>query len=179
LERVWTTLEPQLAPRLGETDDPEFWRVAVGLIVIASEELELSDSPKQTTLLEVGACSHWIRPNQMRTRVAGGFAAPHGYGNRGGGYAFTALPEFDWSCTWQWQPDQRHWSSTLESRSRRPLTLRIALPTRTVQHKQAAVHTRWAPGSPSHPRTKLDQLFFFRNTKDGWVRMGELIEERS
>jgi hypothetical protein len=81
--------------RLDEDDDPELWQVALDHIL---GEFQKEDD----ALVEVGRCSHWLRPHQSRWSAGGGFAWPTGYGCGSGGYSRSALPQFDWSLVLRW-----------------------------------------------------------------------------
>ncbi len=75
--------------RLSADDDRTFWQVALTTL---ADEFMLQyhkESRNRDWAMVVGACSHWVRPNQTRWTAAGGFAFPEGYKE------FT--PEFDWS----------------------------------------------------------------------------------
>jgi hypothetical protein len=133
-------------------DDFDLWRVTLGHI--------LSEfSPSTGTLIEVGRCSHWLRPHQFRWTADGGFAWPVGYGSGQGGYSFDALPQFDWSVTLAWTGD--HWQLARD-KSVKP-TVRITLPSRTLRHDQAAVHAVWSIG-----REKEVRFYGFRRRADQW-----------
>jgi len=163
--------------RLDNEDDLALWRVAITTIIGECQAFYADDFGRQTVLAWIGSCSHWIRPHQRRYKVAGGFASPHGYSNAGGGYAFSSLPEFDWSVTWKQNEDCRSWSLSKGRPGRRPLVLRIAIPARTARHEQCAVHTIWDPGTPAVPKQKAEQLYFFRRFEEGWLPVADIIEE--
>ena len=55
------------AAKLDEEDDPELWRVALRYILAEIE-------PGPGISIEVGRCSHWLRPHQTRWTADGGFA---------------------------------------------------------------------------------------------------------
>ena len=67
-----------LARFLGEDDDPELWRAALSYTLAEIE-------PGPRVPVEVGRCSHWLRPHRSRWTAGGGFACPTGYGSGGGG----------------------------------------------------------------------------------------------
>ncbi|HEY3246279.1 MAG TPA: hypothetical protein VGM03_23290 [Phycisphaerae bacterium] len=114
-------------------DDPELWRVVLDSV--------LSDSRATAGMMvEVGRCSHWLRPHQTRWTADGGFAWPVGYG--GVGFSRTGLPLFDWSVVLERRGDE--WIPA-SAKSVKP-SLRIAIPSRTTRHAQAAVHTLWKFG---------------------------------
>lgn len=62
-----------IKPLLGSEDDPELWQVAVQHILAQL-------TPVPGMLVELGRCSHWLRPHQTRWTADGGFAWPSGYG---------------------------------------------------------------------------------------------------
>jgi hypothetical protein len=111
-------------------------------------------------LVEVGRCSHWLRPHQARWLADGGFAWPTGYGSGGGGYSRWALPQFDWSVVLggngtAWEVVRRRSVRT---------ALRLAIPSRTRRHRQAAVHALW------HTEREKALVFYgFRKRDDGWT----------
>lgn len=111
--------------------------------------------------------------------MAGGFAGPYGYGNDGGGFALNALPRLEWSLLWVWDVNQNRWVMSAKRPGRRPLTFRVAIPTRTTRHRQAAVHAQWAPGSPLAPRRKEERVYFFRRFDTGWRQVGRLWASES
>jgi hypothetical protein len=143
----------RLAECLNADDDPELWRAALCYILT-----EVSTGPE--VLVEVGRCSHWLRPHQTRWTADGGFAWPAGYGSGAGGYSRSALPQFDWSVVLAWNGAE--WE-VIERRSVRT-TLRIAIPSRTRRHRQAAIHTLWHTG-----REKEVVFYGFRRRDGGWA----------
>lgn len=151
---------------LDTTDDAALWQNAVEVILQDAEFLCQHASGRTEILTQIGACSHWQRPHQTRWTADGGFAAPLGYGDQGGGGH--ALPEFDWSQTFHWQAELRRWHRLEEAEPRRRLLLRIALPTRTMLHDQAAIHTLWTPGAPTIPAKKSLRLYGFRKDNGQW-----------
>lgn len=140
-----------LLPRLRPGDDFGLWRVAVGHV--------LSELPERLsgTLVQIGRCSHWLRPHQTRWKADGGFAWPTGYGSGQGGHSRTALPQFDWSVTLAWTGQR--WEPARDKRGRP--AVRLTLPSRTSWHEQAAAHTVWMTG-----REKEMRFYGFRR-KDG------------
>jgi hypothetical protein len=137
--------------RLDQDDDPELWGVALDCILSEIEK-------KPEVLVEVGRCSHWLRPHQARWTANGGFAWPAGYGS--GGYSSLALPQFDWSVVMEWT------GNTWEGVRRRSVrnSLRVTVPSRTKRHRQAAVHTLWHTG-----REKEVDFYGFRQQEQGWI----------
>ena len=134
-------------------DDAEFWQVALNHI--------LSEVEKDTQVfVEVGRCSHWLRPHQSRWTADGGFAWPTGYGSGNGGYSNSALPEFDWSVVLGWTGTS--WDRVKRQSIRH--SLRVTIPSRTKRHQQAAVHTLWHTG-----REKEVVFYGFRKREHVWT----------
>jgi hypothetical protein len=116
-------------------DDPQSWRVALDTI--------LADLEKEPGMMvEVGRCSHWLRPHGSRWSADGGFALPTGYGSGSGGYSLSALPQFDWSAILRWNGVA--WEVVAPESVR--YAVRVTIPSRTTRHNQAAVHTIWMTG---------------------------------
>lgn len=154
---------------LDAEDDRAFWELAVRQIIADAEFLAAQNKDKKTAIFaQVGRCSHWLRPHQTRwvADADGGFAAPIGYG--GSGYSRYGLPEFDWSLNWQWEPETGHWVPTDKPLGKRQLKFRVAIPSRTKRHDQAAVHTIWTPGAPTTPDKKAVQFYGFRKQDSVW-----------
>jgi hypothetical protein len=141
------------ADHLDEDDDPDLWQAALSYILAKIE-------PGPDRLVEVGRCSHWLRPHQSRWQADGGFACPTGYGSGGGGYSFLALPQFDWSVILRWNGAE--WE-VVPKRSVR-IALRLAIPSRTRRHRKAAVHALWHTG-----REKEIVFYGFRKRAGGWA----------
>jgi len=146
-----TVLLEAIASKLTAEDDCDFWEIA--LAVVTDEFIQRHDEHSKSGdwVLMIGACSHWLRPHQNRWIAAGGFAAPMGYQN--------FMPEFDWSLLFVFRAGR--WTHVKKLPKRRLKLLRIAVPTRTTRHKQAAIHTRWLPGSE-------EVLYGFRNIDGNW-----------
>jgi hypothetical protein len=140
-----------IALNLGTEDDRGLWQAALALL--ADEFILRHDEHPQSRGWEMrmGACSHWLRPHQTRWTAAGGFASPDGY------HAF--LPEFDWSLIFIFR--NRRWISVEKLPTKKPRLLRVAIPTPTTRHQQAAVHTRWYPGNET-------VLYGYRNLDGNW-----------
>jgi hypothetical protein len=138
---------------LDQDDDPELWQVALNHILTEFEE-------EPSVLVEVGRCSHWLRPHQARWTAGGGFAWPTGYGSGTGGYSISALPQFDWSVVLGWT------GSNWEPMKRRSIrhSLRVTIPSRTKRHQQAAIHTLWHTG-----KEKEVVFYGFRRREQGWI----------
>src|ERR1700682_3766865 len=86
--------EGWVQPYLTREDDPAFWAVVFETLNRDFDLLYSLESSKDAIFLQVGACSHWLRPHQTRWTAAGGFAAPVGY--QGNSLFGCGLPEFDW-----------------------------------------------------------------------------------
>jgi hypothetical protein len=144
--------------RLTTEDDPAAWKAVLSMV---SEEFveryRAERRKKESWFLRVGACSHWVRPHQSRWIAAGGFALAIGY--KGAAGWSNSLPEFDWSVVLCF--DREHWRRVDRFSGKNQIVLRVAVPTRTARHKQAAVHSIW---STSHQFT----LYGFRNVGGKW-----------
>ena len=138
--------------RLSSDDDPALWDAALDYILAEVDK-------RAGAVVEIGRCSHWLRPNQMRWKADGGFAWPVGYGKRGRG-VWGGLPEFDWSVLLVWTGES--WELA-EQKSGEGM-LRVAIPSRTTRHAQAAIHTLWKIG-----REKQRVFYGFRKKDRGWV----------
>ncbi len=113
----------------------------------------------------IGSCAHWIRPHQSRWTAGGGFALPAGYGD-GEGF-LKGLPNLDWSVTLQFDRGETAWTSPETPPIQRFRSVRLAVPSRTVRHRQAAVHAVWSAGTLV-ARSKQTVYYGFRNSTDGW-----------
>jgi hypothetical protein len=164
---IWAQFQPQVVSALAADDDINLWSTAIGHIIADAEFLSVNAKTSRTVFTEIGRCSHWLRPHQTRWTADGGFAWPAGYG--GAGYSRSGLPEFDWSLIWQWNADHHKWECTYKPTGKQPLRLRIAIPSRTREHNQAAVHTIWTPGCPTTPKQKLRQFYGFREVDGTWT----------
>jgi hypothetical protein len=122
-------------------DDEALWESAS--VVIVKEFLNGPLNLKTNeNFLQVGCCSHWLRPHQTRWTAAGGFAWPSGYG----GFSTSSrrgLPEFDWSVTLQFKKGE--WERVDHPSGKKSTVLRVAIPNRTAKHNQAAMDLRWGP----------------------------------
>lgn len=156
-----------IEPFLGPDDDSAFWNQAIH--VLASDiETELSErTPNCDIYLNVGACSHWLRPHQTRWTASGGYAWPVGYGR--GIDSRSGLPQFDWSVKFLWNVNSENWEPINRFKRKKKLIFRAALPTRTTRHYQAAVHTIWEPGSPIDPRKRRVRFYGFRKQQQDWT----------
>jgi hypothetical protein len=140
-----------IASKLGPSDDPAFWREA--MCIVAEEFLwRLREGVKIIDwAMEVGACSHWNRPHQTRWTAAGGFAYPEGYK--------TNFPELDWSLIFLFRRDK--WIPAEKLPAKRIKLFRVAIPSRTARHNQAAIHARWSTGAKTN-------LFGLRKLRGEW-----------
>jgi hypothetical protein len=145
-------VEPIPFEHLSADDDPDLWAVVLNAVL---SDLE----PEPDMTVEVGRCSHWLGPHKARWSADGGFAAPIGYGSGSGGYSFKSLPQFDWSVILQWTGEA--WEPA-KRQSVKP-ALRIAIPSRTTRHGQAAIHTLWMTG-----REKAARPYGFRKRDGAW-----------
>ena len=161
--------ERAILPRLSESEDARFW---VKVFADLTQEFLLhyiDDCKGYDIFLQIGACSHWLRPHQTRLTAAGGFALPSGY--LGGDFSRDGLPEFDWSVLFQRDKKQYAWFESEKFFGKRQLLCRVALPTRTVQHNQAVVHVLWSPGTPTQPSKKEKSFLAYRKLSDEWQQV--------
>jgi hypothetical protein len=131
-----------LKDRLSAEDDPVLWEQLLKVLAEDASTLKLVVDGSQL-YAEVGVCSHWLRPHQSRWTAAGGFAWPVGYG--GTRFSRTGLPLFDWSIGLQFDPPSVSWIAPEKLPTKRSISIRVAVPSRTTRHRQAAVHTVWPP----------------------------------
>lgn len=162
---VQMTLPHALAGLLGETDDSDLWALILG--TVAEDASQLLVQGNETRLYAiVGSCSHWLRPHQSRWTAAGGFALPVGYGD-GEGLIFGQPPNLDWKVTLQFEFSAAEWIAPEAAPTKRFRSVRIAVPSRTAQHKQAAVHAIWSAGTID-PKRKRTVFYGFRRPELGW-----------
>jgi hypothetical protein len=69
---------------------------------------------------------------------------------------------------WAWCPRSQSWMVTDDRPSPQDLLFRVAVPSRTCRHRQAAVHTVWRPGAPPLPRVEVMQFYGFRRQTAKW-----------
>jgi hypothetical protein len=150
---------------LTQEDDPLFWGVATYTLLGDTFLYLLRDFDSHNIFIQLGACSHWLRPHQTRLTAAGGFALPVGYGTPQSG---RGLPEYDWSIIIHWNISSEEWVLIDKFFGKKKLIRRFTLPTRTARHNQAAVHSMWTPGSPRNPNQKRTDYFGFRKINDTW-----------
>ena len=155
-------LPSALRERLSAEDDPALWEEVLKVLAEDASILEcVADGSR--LYAEVGVCSHWLRPHQARWTAAGGFALPVGYG----GVGFSGLPLFDWSVRLQFNPAPIGWVIPEKVPTKRFLSVRVAVPSRTTRHRQAAVHTLWPPRTLDAKRQRT-VLYGFRNLNGIW-----------
>ena len=165
-----------LKERLSAEDDPALWEQVLKVLAEDASILEPVADGSQL-YAEVGVCSHWLRPHQIRWTAAGGFAAPVGYGGAGGNTKFiqhgagfigsTGLPLFDWSVRLRFNPAPIGWVIPEKVPTKRFMSVRVTVPSRTTRHRQAAVHTLWSPRTLDAKRERT-VLYGFRNLNGVW-----------
>ena len=144
-----------LDDRLTVQDDPGAWREFLAIIGEEFVERYRAEGGKKSWFLRIGTCSHWWRSHQARWMAGGGFTWPVGYSANG----WPGLPALDWSVILSF--DGEHWKKVEKFYGSRQVVLRVAIPARTVRHKQAAVHTMWS--------TSYEPIFYgFRNVEGRW-----------
>jgi hypothetical protein len=146
-----TMLFETIQPKLGADDDPGLWKVALSVLADELTQRQAEESKHGAWAMVVGACSHWVRPHNSRWNAAGGFVFPDGYKD--------SLPEMDWSAVFVFR--NQEWTSATKLPGKNIQVFRVAIPTRTARHQQAAVHTRWRPNGET-------VLYGFRKLADKW-----------
>ena len=145
------TLFETVRGRLTTEDDLKLWETALTVLVDEFLQRYEREAKNRTWVFLVGACSHWVRPNQDRWTAAGGFASPEGYQD--------SLPKLDWSVMLGYS--NQRWTPLRKLPGKNKVVFRVALPARTARHKQAAVHTKWS--------TVQEQVLYgFRNIEGTW-----------
>jgi hypothetical protein len=161
---------------LTNEDDLEFWTSAFETLIQDVSAFELNECRKYEIFIQIGACSHWLRPHQKRWTAAGGFAWPVGYLQRAEdhiknswGPIGSGLPELDWFVLMHWNRESGEWQMvTPKFFGKKKLILRVALPSNTLRHHQAAIHTIWSPESPELLNRKVEELYGFRKLNGQW-----------
>ncbi len=176
----WRLVCDDLAAKLTEDDDPALWEFALTTILGRTRADASLYSGKEAILVEIGCCSHWIRP-KWKTRS--GMTWPFGYDPSVfhwgyGAWFFKSNPDFDWSFKWLLDPASGALEPMRGQPTRRPLCHRICIPARTSRHPQATVHTIWTPGSPDDATRKWVILYGFERTERGWRCFTEWEGER-
>lgn len=159
-------LPAELRMHLDAEDDAFLWAV---LLQVVAEEITGLKSAKRF-FMDIGCCSHWIRPHHLRWPASGSFSMPHGYGD-GEGMFIGGLPEYDWSVTLHWVVERQVWAMVEKVADRRFIAARLAVPSRTTRHAQASVHSIWARGR-LEPRQKQTVFYGFEKTSQGWSLAG-------
>jgi hypothetical protein len=150
--------------RLGAGDDRGLWEEV--LRVVAEDASVLLVKGRSSRLYAtVGACSHWLRPHQSRWTAAGGFALPTGYGDGEG--LLRGIPNLDWSVILEFDHDRPGWASPRQAPAKRFDSVRLAVPSRTARHAQAAVHATWSRGTLD-AKNKRIVFYGFRKSAEGW-----------
>ena len=163
----YSALPDSVLASLHSGDDSSLW-MAAWTTVVAPIEFDAAALPDARALfVQIGACSHWLRPHQTRLTAAGGFAWPSGYA--GGRFGRMGLPELDWNLLFRWDRNSSTWEPVSRFGGKRRLTCRIAVPARTARHDQAVVHVRWDPGTIVNPRVKSTLYYAFRRGAVGWA----------
>ena len=172
----WQAIRDTLVPRLSTDDDPVLWEFALSMILGRTRTEASLYMGKEAILVEVGRCSHWIRP---KWKTGSGMTWPFGYDpSVFGGWFGKSNPRFDGSLKWQLDIASGALCPVQGQPSRRPLCHRICLPARTARHPQATVHTIWTPGSPQNPKQKRLLLYGFERTETGWSCFSEWEGDR-
>ena len=153
-----------LKERLSAEDDPALWEE---VLKVLAEDASILESVAHGSQLyaEVGVCSHWLRPHQTRWTAAGGFALPIGYGRVP--FSLTSPPLFDWSVRLQFNPAPIGWVIPEKVPTKRFISVRVAVPSRTTRHRQAAVHTLWPPRTLDAKRERA-VFYGFRSLNGVW-----------
>lgn len=152
--------------QLSPEDDEEFWLTATAVLLHDVEAKLEERNSKVKVYAQIGACSHWLRPHQMRWTAAGGFAWPTGYGGRR--QSRLGLPEFDWFVLLHRNLDSQSWEPVEKITGKKHLIFRAALPTRTSRHPQAAIHTAWIPNRLSGQKEWFPRVYGFRKLDGTW-----------
>lgn len=154
---------------LTENDDLDFWKVSVSVLMRDACCVIGQHSSGRDFYIEIGVCSHWLRPHQTRWTDNGGFAWPSGY--NAVGHSRTGLPAFDWSGYLQWYPKAKIWRMVRRDLvpPKRKFVLRATLPARTVKHNQGVVNAVWIFGTPQARRKKPMTFYGFRKMGEEWM----------
>ena len=119
-------IEEAILPHLSENDDADFWRVVLNDLDGDLSQVGIDVSEGSEIFLQIGSCSHWVRPHQRRLTAAGGFAYPSGYSESL--YGYSGLPEYDWSVLFHLGKVGKSWSEALKFYGKRKLVCRVAIP---------------------------------------------------
>ena len=172
----WHLVRDDLEPKFSEDDDPTLWRFALNMILRRTKADATLYGGDEALLVEIGRCSHWIRP---KWKTDSGITFPFGYNPTVSRPAWfgRALPAFDWSVKWRLDVVSGAFAPVRGQPTRRPLCHRICVPARTLRHPQATVHTIWTPGSPEKPTRKWTMVYGFKRTMKGWRCFDKLENE--
>jgi hypothetical protein len=107
-EQIQSEFANTIAVRIGREDDPEFWSTVFGTLLRDFELQHFNQAKKKEIFLQIGSCSHWLRPHQTQLTADGGFAFPSGYLG-GSGFSVNGLPEFDWYLILHRNQDTGQW----------------------------------------------------------------------
>jgi hypothetical protein len=140
-----------VAARPGADDGRAFWKAAPSVLAEEFVRRHALSRTNRECAIVLGACSHWLRPHQTRWTASGGFAYPEGHRE--------GLPELDWSLILAFR--NRQWVPLSKLPVKNLKVLRVALPSRTARHNQAAVDARWSPGEET-------VLSGFRKANEKW-----------
>ncbi len=136
---------------LAADDDRDFWHTALAVLADEFVHRREEESTKGAWAIVLGACFHWAMPHKGRWTAGGGFAYPGGSGQW--------FPKFDWSTTLIYRGGKLLPVAKLPGK--KVNLFQIAIPSRTLRHKQAVVHSRWSTGSKS-------VMFGFRKLSEKW-----------
>jgi len=178
IARTLVALPSALQQRLAVEDDPALWRQVLRTLAEDASTLETVNDGSPL-YAEVGVCSHWLRPHQTRWTAAGGFAAPKGYGDGGGGglpLARVGLPRLEWRISLLFNPTAVEWVVPAELPTKHFNSIRVAVPSRTARHRQAAVHTLWSRRTLDARRIQT-VLYGFRNSNGVWELKAHLQKQ--
>jgi hypothetical protein len=172
---ITETFLEAISPHLTANDDVNLWNAAYETIVADIETL-YPEKGKNEVFLQIGACSHWLRPHQMTWTAGGGFAWPEGYLQKyrdhiknSWGPIGSGLPELDWFVLAHWNSAKEEWEMVIPKLfGKKKLVFRVAIPTRSLRHMQAAIHTVWIPGSPEDTHKKVTRFYGFRKKDESW-----------
>lgn len=164
MQHTLTQILSEIEPHLTTNDDILLVSTFLMSWLHEYNSLHLKQGESFEVFLQIGACSHWLRPHQTRITAAGGFAYPAGY--LGSSDSRTGLPEFDWYVLFRRK--QREWILTEKFFGKRKLVLRVAFPARTTRHNQSVVHTIWTPGTPTNPKVKTETFYCFKKNANVW-----------
>lgn len=137
VEQIFSHLAEHLTP----DDDPLLWQAVIGEVTCDIHALQETHQTEEI-FFHIGACSHWFRPHQSRWTDAGGFAWPSGW-HGVAGFSHQGLPEFDWSALYE--KDGSSWRRISKFSGKHRIEIRVAVPSRSARHQQAAIHSLWMP----------------------------------